>query len=52
MKNENIEVFESINSSMFCKEHYTLRVFENKVLRRIFGPKREKETGDLKKTAY
>jgi hypothetical protein len=25
------------------EEEYTLRVFENKVLRRIFGPKREED---------
>jgi hypothetical protein len=25
---------------------YTLRVFENRVLRRIFGPKRDKVTGE------
>jgi hypothetical protein len=27
------------------REEHTLRVFENRVLRRIFGPKREKVTG-------
>jgi hypothetical protein len=32
------------------KEH-RLRVFENRVLRRIFGPKRDEVTG-LEKTAY
>jgi hypothetical protein len=26
-----------------------LRVFDNRVLRRIFGPKRDKVTGELKK---
>jgi hypothetical protein len=30
------------------KEH-TLRVFENRVLRRIFGPKRDEVTGDRRK---
>jgi hypothetical protein len=27
------------------REEYRLRVFENRVLRRIFGPKREEVTG-------
>jgi hypothetical protein len=31
------------------KEDHGLRVFENKVLRRIFGPKRDKVTGDWRK---
>jgi hypothetical protein len=29
-----------------------LTVFENRVLRRIFGPKRDELTGDLKKKLY
>jgi hypothetical protein len=28
------------------REEYILRVFENKMLRRIFGPKRDEVTGD------
>jgi hypothetical protein len=28
---------------------YRLRVFENRVLRRIFGPKRDEVTGDWRK---
>jgi hypothetical protein len=28
------------------REKHTLRVFENRVLRRIFGPKRDEVTGD------
>jgi hypothetical protein len=32
------------------KEH-RLRVFENRVLRRIFGPKRDEVTGDWRRTA-
>jgi hypothetical protein len=30
------------NWSLMLKEKHRLRVFENRVLRRIFGPKREK----------
>jgi hypothetical protein len=31
--------------SLTLREEHRLRVFENKVLRRIFGPKRDEETG-------
>jgi hypothetical protein len=31
------------------KEESRLRVFENRVLRRIFGPKRDEVTGERKK---
>jgi hypothetical protein len=31
------------------REEYRLRVFENTVLRRIFGPKRDKVTGEWRK---
>jgi hypothetical protein len=31
------------------REEYRLRVFENRVLRRIFGPKRDVVTGDWRK---
>jgi hypothetical protein len=31
------------------KEEHRLRVFENRVLRRIFGPKRDKVTGGWRK---
>jgi hypothetical protein len=30
-------------------EEHTLRVFENRVLRRIFGPKRDEVTGEWRK---
>jgi hypothetical protein len=30
-------------------EEYRLRVFENRVLRRVFGPKRDDVTGELRK---
>jgi hypothetical protein len=32
--------------SLTLREEYRLRVFENRVLRRIFGPKREEVTGE------
>jgi hypothetical protein len=31
------------------REEHTLRVFENRVLRRIFGPKRDEVTGEWRK---
>jgi hypothetical protein len=31
------------------REEHRLRVFENRVLRRIFGPKRDKVTGEWRK---
>jgi hypothetical protein len=35
--------------SLTLKEEHTLRVFENKVLRRIFGPKRDEVMGGWRK---
>jgi hypothetical protein len=35
--------------SLTLREELRLRVFENWVLRRIFGPKRDKVTGDWRK---
>jgi hypothetical protein len=35
--------------SLTLREEHRLRVFENKVLRRIFGPKRDKVTGEWRK---
>jgi hypothetical protein len=35
--------------SLTLREEYRLRVFENKVLRRIFGPKRDEVTGGWRK---
>jgi hypothetical protein len=32
--------------SLILREESRLRVFENRVLRRIFGPKRDEVTGD------
>jgi hypothetical protein len=34
---------------VILREEHTLRVFENRVLRRIFGPKRDELTGDGRK---
>jgi hypothetical protein len=35
--------------SLTLRENYRLRVFENRVLRRIFGPRRDEVTGDWRK---
>jgi len=35
--------------SLTLRKGRRLRVFENRVLRRIFGPKKDKETGELRK---
>jgi hypothetical protein len=35
--------------SLTLREEYRLRVFENRVLRRIFGPKRDDVTGEWRK---
>ena len=35
--------------SLTLREEHRLRVFENRALRRIFGPKRDEVTGDWKK---
>jgi hypothetical protein len=35
--------------SLTLREEHRLRVFENSVLRRIFGPKRDEETGGWRK---
>jgi hypothetical protein len=35
--------------SLTLREEHTLRVCENRVLRRIFGPKRDEVMGDLRK---
>jgi hypothetical protein len=37
--------------SLILREEHRLRVFENRVLRRIFGPKRDDVTGRVQKTA-
>jgi hypothetical protein len=35
--------------SLTLREEHRLRVFENRVLRRIFGPRRDEVTGDWRK---
>jgi hypothetical protein len=35
--------------SLTLREHHRLRIFENRVLRRIFGPKRDDVTGEWRK---
>jgi hypothetical protein len=35
--------------SLTLREEYRLGVFENKVLRRIYGPKRDEVTGEWRK---
>jgi hypothetical protein len=35
--------------SLILREEQRLQVFENRVLRRIFGPKRDEVTGDWRK---
>jgi hypothetical protein len=37
------------NWSLTLREEYRLRVFEKRALRRIFGPKRDEETGGWRK---
>jgi hypothetical protein len=39
--------FESLSSAV--REEQRLRVFENRVLRRVFGPKRDEVTGEWRK---
>jgi hypothetical protein len=60
-KNANFKVYRTIilpfvlyeceTWSLTLKEECKLRVFENKVLRRIFGSKRDEVTGGVEKTA-
>jgi hypothetical protein len=34
---------------VILREEHRLRIFENRLLRRIFGPKRDEETGGWRK---
>jgi hypothetical protein len=44
-----VMLYGGVNSSLTLREEHRLRVFENKVLRRIFGPKRDEVTGESRK---
>jgi hypothetical protein len=58
-KNINIRIYKTIilpvvlygckTWSLTLREEHGLRVFENRVLRRIFGPKRDEVTGEWRK---
>jgi hypothetical protein len=42
-------LYECETWSLTLREEHGLRVFENRVLRRIFGPKRDEVTGEWRK---
>jgi hypothetical protein len=44
-----VVLYEFETWSLILKEEYRLRVFENRVLRRIFGPKRDVVRGESRK---
>jgi hypothetical protein len=46
-----VVLYECETWSLTLREEHRLRVFENRALRRIFGPKRVEVTGEWKKTA-
>jgi hypothetical protein len=58
-RNVNIKIYKTIilpvvlygfeTCTLTLREGYRLRVFENRVLRRIFEPKRDEVTGEWKK---
>ena len=43
------QLYPSIRWSLTVREEHRLRVFENRVLRRIFGPKNDGVTGEWRK---
>jgi hypothetical protein len=55
----NVRIYETIiltvalyrgdTCSLILREQHRLRVFENRVLRRIFGPKKDEVTGEWRK---
>jgi hypothetical protein len=47
-----VVLYECETWSLTLREKHMLRVFENKVLRRIFGPKRDEVTGGWRKLHY
>jgi len=42
-------LYGSETSSLALREERKLKVFENMVLRRIFGPRRDEETGEWRR---
>jgi hypothetical protein len=44
-----IKIYKTIILTIVPREEYRLRVFENRVLRRIFGPMKEEVTGGWRK---
>jgi hypothetical protein len=44
-----VVLYECETWSLILREEYRLRVFENRVLRRILGPKRKEVTGEWRK---
>jgi hypothetical protein len=40
-----------VKLGLILRKEHRLRVFENRVLRKIFGPKRDEVTGEWKKIA-
>jgi hypothetical protein len=44
-----VVLYRSESWSLALREECRLRIFENKVLRRIFGPKRDEVTGDWRR---
>jgi hypothetical protein len=44
-----VVLYECETWSLTVREEHKLRVFENRVLRRIFGPKRDRVTGGWRK---
>jgi hypothetical protein len=42
-------IWNQLTWSLTLREEHRLRVFENRVLRRIFGPKRDEVTGEWRK---
>jgi hypothetical protein len=45
-KHEEVVLYGCETWSLTLREERRLRVFENRVLRRIFGPKRDEVTGE------
>jgi hypothetical protein len=44
-----VVLYGGVTWSLTLREEHRLRVFENRVLRRIFGPKMDEVTGDWRK---